>query len=42
MQQQIIRAFLHHQHYAPWLRPGTGLVLKVVAPFPRQLKWSAS
>jgi hypothetical protein len=46
MHQQVIGAFLHHQHqhhqhHAPWRRPGTGLVLKVVAPLPRLLGWTA-
>ena len=42
MQQQVIGAFLYHQHHTPWRRPGTGLVLKVVAPFPRLLGRPAS
>ena len=37
MQQQIIGALLHHQPHAPWCRPGAGLVLQIVAPFPRLL-----
>lgn len=46
MYQQVIGAFLHHQHqhhqhHAPWRRPGTSLVLKVVAPLPRLLGLTA-
>ena len=45
MHQQVIGAFLHHQHqhqhHAPWRRPGTSLVLKVVAPLPRLLGLTA-
>ena len=41
MQQQIIGALLHHQHHATRCRPGTRLVLQVVAPLARLLGGSA-
>jgi hypothetical protein len=41
MQQQIIGAFLNHQHHAARRWPGARLVGQVVAPFPRLVGTSA-
>ena len=42
MQQQIIGAFLHHQHDATRCRPGARLILQIVAPLARLLGWATA
>lgn len=37
MQQQVIGTLFHYQHHAAWRRPGTSLVLQVMAPLARLL-----